>query len=46
LLKSAEADVGMEMMMISVPTQQYVAELPKEVAKPQCKREYKDIERI
>jgi hypothetical protein len=46
LLKNAEADVGMEMMTISVPTLQYVAEPPKEVAKPQCKREYKEMERI
>jgi hypothetical protein len=46
LLKSAEAEMGIEMTTILVPTLHYVAESPKDVAKPQCKREYKEMERI
>jgi hypothetical protein len=34
------------MVTISVPTLQFVAEPPKEVAKPQIKREYKKTMRI
>jgi hypothetical protein len=43
LLKNAEADVGTEMVTISV---QFVAEPPKEAAKLRCKREYKETLRI
>jgi hypothetical protein len=46
LLKGAEAKMGIEMTTIPVPTLQYVAEPPKDVVKPQCKREYKEMERI
>jgi hypothetical protein len=44
--KSAKAEMGIEMATIPVPTLQYVAEPPKEVVKPQCVREYKEMERI
>jgi hypothetical protein len=36
VLKSAEAEMGIEMATIPVPTLQYVAEPPKDVVKPQC----------
>jgi hypothetical protein len=44
--KSAKSEMGIEMATIPVPTLQYVAEPPKEVVKPQCVREYKEMERI
>jgi hypothetical protein len=46
LLRSAEAEMGIEMTTIPVPSLQYVAEPPKDVLKLQCKREYKEMERI
>jgi hypothetical protein len=46
LLKNVEKDVGTEMVTITVPTLQFVAEPPKTVPKPQIKREYKETMRI
>jgi hypothetical protein len=44
--KNPEAEMGIEMATIPVPTLQYVAAPPKDVMKPQCVREYKEMERI
>jgi hypothetical protein len=38
-LKNVEKDVGTEMVTLPVPTLQFVAEPPKDVPKPQIKRE-------
>jgi hypothetical protein len=44
--KSAEAETGIEMAMIPVPTLQYVAAPPKDAVKPQCVKIYPEVERI
>jgi hypothetical protein len=44
--KSVEAEMGIEMVTIPIPTLQYVPAPPKDVVKPQCIRVYKEMERI
>jgi hypothetical protein len=44
--KGAEAEMGIEMATIPVPTLQYVAAPPKDAVKPQCVRIYTEVERI
>jgi hypothetical protein len=44
--KSGEAEMGIEMATIPVPTLQYVAAPLKDVVKPQCLRIYPEVERI
>jgi hypothetical protein len=47
LLENVEKDVGREMMTITVPTLQFVAEPPKTAPPPQIRREHKEtIKRI
>jgi hypothetical protein len=45
-VKNAEAEMGIEMGTIPVPTLQYVPAPPKDVVKPQCVRVFKEVERI
>jgi hypothetical protein len=44
--KGAEAEMGIELATIPVPTLQFVAAPPKDAVKPQCVRIYPDVERI
>jgi hypothetical protein len=44
--KGAEADMGIEMATITVPTLSFVAEPPKDVVKPEAVRIYPTVDRI
>jgi hypothetical protein len=44
--KGAEAEMGIELATIPLPTLQFVAAPPKDVVKPQAVRIYADVERI
>jgi hypothetical protein len=44
--KGAEAEMGIELVTIPVPTLQFVAAPPKDAVKPQCVRMYPVVERI
>jgi hypothetical protein len=44
--KGAQAEMGIELVTIPVPTLQFVAAPLKDVVKPQAVRIYPDVERI
>jgi hypothetical protein len=44
--KSAEAEMGIELATITVPTLSFVAAPPKDVVKPQAVRIYPNMDRI
>jgi hypothetical protein len=44
--KGAEADMGIEMATITVPTLSFVAKPPKDVVKPEAVRIYPTVDRI